>query len=76
MAKFEILSREFEKELIALDEELQTLQNRAEDLNYFKEVEFTINCGEKTTWDCHFIANKFEKIPYKDVYYQEFELQY
>ena len=51
-------------------------ENRAEDLNYFKEVEFTINCGEKTTWDCHFIANKFEKIPYKDVYYQEFELQY
>lgn len=41
MAKFEILNREFEKELIALDEELQTLKNRAADLSQaYKDNEY------------------------------------
>lgn len=41
MAKFEILSREFEKELIALDEDLRTLKNRAEDLSQaYKDNEY------------------------------------
>lgn len=41
MAKFEILNREFEKELIALDEDLRTLKNRAEDLSQaYKDNEY------------------------------------